>query len=110
MPVPQPSRLLIVDDDPSIHQLVRAMLAGARWEAHSASSGEEALARFDSHSYDLLLVDILMPGMDGLDLLGQLRTRHPAVPVIMMTVKNTPDHILESLRREAAAFVSKPFS
>jgi CheY-like chemotaxis protein/anti-sigma regulatory factor (Ser/Thr protein kinase) len=110
MPAPQPHRLLIVDDDPSIHELVQAMLAGAGWEADSASNGEEALAHLQAHSYDVVLADILMPGMDGLALLAQLRARHPNIPVVMMTVKNTPDHVLGSLRREAAAYVSKPFT
>ncbi len=110
MPVPQPHRLLIVDDDPSIHKLVEAMLAGTAWAVKTAFGGEEALADLETHSYDLMLTDILMPGMDGLELLGRLRARHPDVPVVMMTVKNTPDHILGSLRREASAFISKPFS
>jgi DNA-binding response OmpR family regulator len=51
-----------------------------------------------------------MPGMDGLSLLAQLRAKYPGIPVVMMTLRNTPDHILESLRREAAAYLSKPFS
>jgi CheY-like chemotaxis protein/anti-sigma regulatory factor (Ser/Thr protein kinase) len=110
MPAPQPHRLLIVDDDPSIHELVQAMLAGTSWESDSVSSGEETLARIGTHSYDVVLADILMPGMDGLTLLGQLRNRHPGIPVVIMTVKNTPDHVLGSLRREAAAYVSKPFT
>src|SRR5271166_3115650 len=110
MPAPQPHRLLIVDDDPSIHELVQAMLVGANWEADSAASGDEALARLQGHTYDILLVDILMPGMDGLALLGLLRSRYPHIPVVIMTVKNTPDHVLGSLRRDAAAYLSKPFS
>src|SRR5579862_5130821 len=110
MPASSPHRLLIVDDDPSIHELVQAMLAGQGWEADSASSGEDALTRLETRSYDALLTDILMPGMDGLELLGRLRARHPGTPVVMMTVKNTPDHVMGSLRREAAAYVSKPFS
>jgi CheY-like chemotaxis protein/anti-sigma regulatory factor (Ser/Thr protein kinase) len=110
MPVPQPHRLLIVDDDLSIHELVQAMLAGTTWQSSSVSSGEETLASLGTHSYDVVLADILMPGMDGLTLLGQLRNRHPAIPVVMMTVKNTPDHVLGSLRREAAAYLSKPFT
>jgi CheY-like chemotaxis protein/anti-sigma regulatory factor (Ser/Thr protein kinase) len=110
MPAPQPHRLLIVDDDPSIHELVDAMLAGTDWEGNTTSSGEEALARLETHSYDLLLTDILMPGMDGLALLGQLRSRYPDIPVVMMTVRNTPDNVLGSLRRDAAAYISKPFS
>ena len=110
MPVAQPHRVLIVDDDPSIHELIRAMLAGTAWTADTAFNGEEALSVLGTQSYDLLLTDILMPGIDGLALLGQLRAGHPGIPVIMMTVKNTPDHILGSLKREAAAFIAKPFS
>lgn len=110
MPAPQKHRLLIVDDDPSVHELVHAMLAGSNWDADTASNGEEALARLETHSYDLVLADILMPGMDGLTLLGQLRARRPALPVVMMTVKNTPEHVLGSLRREAASYIGKPFS
>jgi CheY-like chemotaxis protein/anti-sigma regulatory factor (Ser/Thr protein kinase) len=87
------------------------MLADARWEAYSASSADEALAHLETNSaYDVFLVDILMPGMDGLTLLGRLRFRYPDIPVVMMTVKNTPEHVLGSLRREAAAYIGKPFS
>jgi CheY-like chemotaxis protein/anti-sigma regulatory factor (Ser/Thr protein kinase) len=110
MPASPPKQLLIVDDDPSIHELVQAMLVGHAWEADSVSSGVEALARLETQPYDVLLADILMPGMDGLELLGQLRARHPGTPVVMTTVKNTPDHVLGSLRREAASYLSKPFS
>jgi CheY-like chemotaxis protein/anti-sigma regulatory factor (Ser/Thr protein kinase) len=110
MPAPQPHRLLIVDDDPSIHELVQAMLAGGNWITENASSGEAALALLEARNYDVLLADILMPGMDGLALLGQQRARYPQVPAVMMTVKNTPEHVLGSLRREAAAYISKPFS
>ena len=59
-----PRTLLVVDDDPSIHELVRAMLAGKRWELDSASDGGEALSRLATRAYDLVLTDILMPGMD----------------------------------------------
>jgi len=110
MPVPRLHRLLIVDDDPAIHELVQAMLAGTRWEGKSAYNSVEALDLLETNSFDLLLADILMPGMDGLALLSQLRKRYPGIPVAMMTHKNTSSHVLESLRREAAAYLSKPFS
>jgi CheY-like chemotaxis protein/anti-sigma regulatory factor (Ser/Thr protein kinase) len=113
MSAPRQHRLLIVDDDPSIHELVRAMLVGTRWESDAVSNGEEALTQMEgreSSSYDVVLADILMPGMDGLTLLGRLRFRYPDVPVVIMTVKNTPEHVLGSLRREAAAYLAKPFS
>ncbi len=101
--------LLIVDDDPAIHDLVRAMLAEEPWEVDGAANGNEALARLGTRSYDVVLTDILMPGMDGLTLLGRLRDSYPSLPVVMMTVRNTSDHILGSLRQEATAYVAKPF-
>ncbi|HTR38288.1 MAG TPA: response regulator [Bryobacteraceae bacterium] len=101
--------LLIVDDDPAIHDLVRAMLAEEPWEVDGAANGNEALARLGTRSYDVVLTDILMPGMDGLTLLGRLRDSYPGLPVVMMTVRNTSDHILGSLRQEATAYVAKPF-
>jgi CheY-like chemotaxis protein/anti-sigma regulatory factor (Ser/Thr protein kinase) len=102
--------LLVVDDDPAIQELVRAMLAEGPWQIHTAGTGDEALARLETRSYDLVLTDILMPGMDGLELLSHLRKWYPRLPVVMMTVKNTPAHILGSLREQAAAYVAKPFS
>jgi CheY-like chemotaxis protein len=101
--------LLVVDDDPSIHELIGAMLAGKGWELDRANSGEEALARLNAHAYDLVLSDILMPGMDGLTLLGHMRNRDPNARIVVMTVKNTSSHILESLRHQATAYIAKPF-
>jgi CheY-like chemotaxis protein len=85
------------------------MLAGQGWELDRASNGDEALARLETRSYDLVLSDILMPGMDGLTLLGHMRDRYPDAPIVVMTVKNTSNHILESLRHAATAYIAKPF-
>ncbi|MGA7409187.1 MAG: response regulator, partial [Bryobacteraceae bacterium] len=58
--------LLIVDDTPSMHVLVKSMLKGTSWNPESVNSGEEALARLKDRSYDVILTDIVMPQMDGL--------------------------------------------
>jgi CheY-like chemotaxis protein/anti-sigma regulatory factor (Ser/Thr protein kinase) len=108
--VPNAKSLLLVDDDQSIHTLIEAMLDGEGWSMDSVGSGEAALARLTAHPYDLVLTDIRMPGMDGLTLLSHIRKRHPDVRVVVMTVHNTPDHIMGSLRNEAAGYVSKPFT
>ena len=108
--VPNLKTLLLVDDDSSIHELVRAILADESWEVEAVSSGEEALAKLANRSYDLVLTDIRMPGMDGITLLTHIRKQHPQIRVVVMTVHNTPDHIVSSLRNEAAGYVSKPLS
>ena len=98
-----------MDDDPSIHELIEAMLSGKGWELDRAGNGDEALARLKTRSYDLVLSDILMPGMDGLTLLGHMRNGDPRARIVVMTVKNTSAHILESLRHQATADIAKPF-
>ena len=103
-----PRKLLVVDDDQPIHDLVRRLLAGTAWSVDCVATGDEALARLEAGSYDVVLADILMPGMDGLTLLAHIRDRFPAVRVVMMTVDNTPGHVVDSLRLDAAAYVSKP--
>ena len=110
MTMPDTQTLLVVDDDSSMHELVQAMLQDTEWEVDCAQDGEEALERVNARAYDLVLTDILMPGMDGLTLLSRLRERHPQTRVVVMTIRNTSDHILGSLRRDAAGYVSKPFT
>jgi len=110
MIVPNSKKLLLVDDDPSMHELVNAMLAGTEWTTSNVSSAAEALKILESAPYELVLTDILMPGMDGLTLLSRIRSRHPDLKVVAMTIKNTPDHVLGSLRNEAAGYVTKPFT
>jgi len=107
--VTTPRTLLIVDDDPSIHELIKAMLAGLNWDLDSAGNGDEALSRLATRAYDLVLTDILMPGMDGLILLGHMRRRYPYTGMLVMTVKSTPAHILGSLESQATAYIAKPF-
>ena len=104
-----PRILLVVDDDPSIHELIRAMLAGEAWEINSSENGDEALSRLATRAYDLVLTDLLMPSMDGLTLLGQMRSRYPYTGMLVMTVWNTPAHILGSLEHLATAYIAKPF-
>jgi CheY-like chemotaxis protein/anti-sigma regulatory factor (Ser/Thr protein kinase) len=110
MTMPNARRLLVVDDDSSMLELVRAMLADTEWNVTGVQSGKEALARAQDQPYDVVLTDILMPGMDGLALLSELRARAPGIRVVVMTIRNTSDHILGSLRRDAAGYVSKPFT
>lgn len=105
-----PKTLLIVDDDPEIHTLVESMLRGSGWDAESTLEGEEALARLASRPYDLVLTDILMPGMDGITLLSRIQAIRPGARVLVMTAFNRPDRVAGSLRGQAAGYLAKPFS
>jgi CheY-like chemotaxis protein/anti-sigma regulatory factor (Ser/Thr protein kinase) len=102
--------LLIVDDTPSMHALVKSMLKGTPWNPESANSAEEALVRLKDRSYDVILTDIVMPGMDGLALLRRIAEMHPGASVLVMTSESRPDRIVGSIRGQAFGYLSKPFS
>jgi len=105
-----PRTLLVVDDDPSIHELIRLMLVGEKWDIDSAENADDALSRLVTRAYSLVLTDILMPGIDGLALIGQIRSRYPYTGLLVMTVWNTPAHVLGSLEKQATAYIAKPFT
>lgn len=104
------ARILIVDDDPDIHTLLLAALKGTGCRADCASSGLEALARLESGDYDLVLSDLCMPGINGLELLHRIKQQCPSTPVVVMTARNTPENLIRSLRERAYAYFGKPFS
>jgi CheY-like chemotaxis protein/anti-sigma regulatory factor (Ser/Thr protein kinase) len=102
--------VLIVDDDSAVHDLLRAMLSADNWRLESAMGGEEALARLLAGAHDLVLTDILMPGMDGLTLLKRIHEARPGTKVVVMTAVNTPASVIQSIRDHAYSYLSKPFS
>ena len=102
--------ILVVDDDPAICKLLTTLLAGPDREIESSSNGLEALARVRARPYDLIVTDVRMPGIDGLELLRQIRQIRPEVKVVVMTADNTPRNILQAIRDHAFSFFSKPFA
>src|SRR5580765_4545693 len=84
-------RILIVDDEEDISKLVRMILEDEGYEVHAASNGPEALVFLREELYDLVLLDLLMPGMNGWDVLKQLRINAKAkqTPVILLTGRTT---------------------
>lgn len=103
-------RILVVDDDPEILDLLAAGLAGPDRQMESASDGVEAMRRIENEPFDLVITDVNMPNLDGLSLLEQIRRVRPDVPVVVMTVANTPETIVRAIRDRAYTYLSKPFS
>ena len=104
-------RILVVDDDPQIRRVMRATLAANAYEVEDARSGDEALARLRAGTYDLVLLDINMPG-GGLETCREIRGACPAsdLAIIMLTVRNTEKDKVGALDAGADDYVTKPFS
>jgi CheY-like chemotaxis protein/anti-sigma regulatory factor (Ser/Thr protein kinase) len=108
--MPSPKRILIVDDDPDVHQLLAAALQAPDRHIDSAADGLEGLARVQAAPYDLVITDVTMPGLDGLELLERIRKIRPDTRVMVMTVASTPEDIIRALREQAFTYLSKPFT
>ena len=102
--------LLVVDDNPSNRDLLSRRLQRAGFDVVTAQGGAEALARVGTGSVDLVLLDVMMPGMSGLEVLARLRETHSVteLPVIMVTAKSDSEDVVEALGRGANDFVAKP--
>lgn len=102
-------RILVVDDEPQIRRIMRSALTSAGYEVEDAKTGEEALTKVREYRPDLVLLDINMPGMGGLETCRAIRA-DPNVAIVMLTVHNTEAAKVEALDAGADDFVSKPFS
>lgn len=102
------TRILIVDDDATTRKVLRGVLTKAGFAASVAKDGVEALAALRTKRFDLLLLDVWMPRMTGLDLLAKLRTRRNRPRVIVMTSDEAPGTLLKAVREQAFKYVHKP--
>jgi len=102
-------RILVVDDDAWVRKLVRGYLERAGFLVVTAASGPEALTEFTVHPPDLVVLDLMLPGMDGFDVATRIRQRS-AVPIIMLTARATEDNRVLGLELGADDYVVKPFS
>ncbi|HAX39377.1 MAG TPA: DNA-binding response regulator [Clostridiales bacterium] len=82
--------VLVVEDDTNARKLMKAVLERAEYSVLTACNGEEALARMDTHHVDVIVLDIMMPGMDGYALTSELRAAGNAIPILMVTAKQLP--------------------
>ncbi len=102
------TRLLVVDDDPQIQRMLRSQLAARDYEVKVVGSGDEALLAAGEFEPHLVLLDITMPGMDGLEVCRQLR-EWSSVPVILITAADAPQTKMAALDLGADDFLTKPF-
>ncbi len=105
------SRVLVVDDAAFMRQTLRDVLEGAGHEVVAeAEDGEEALALYETHRPDLVTLDLVMPRMGGIEVLRELRRRHPEARVVVCSSVSDETSILEAIRLGARDYVLKPVS
>ncbi len=106
--------ILIVEDDTDIQQLVSYNLIRAGYNVTCADSGEEALELFQSEFFDCILLDLMLPGLSGIDICKHLRKQHAddelQAPVIMLTAKGEEEDVIAGLESGADDYITKPFS
>jgi two-component system KDP operon response regulator KdpE len=100
--------ILVIDDEPQIRRVMRATLASQGYTVTEARSGEEALEMLRSEQPDLILLDVNLPGMGGLEVCREIRERSD-VPIVMLTVRNTEKDKVQALDAGADDYVVKPF-
>ena len=105
----QPFHIMVVDDEEAMRESLSGWLVKQGYRVQTAGSGPEALSCLAQDSYDLLLIDIKMPEMDGLELLRLVKSEHPQVLVIMITAYGSIESAIESMKRGADDYLLKPF-
>ena len=101
-------KILVVDDDRGTRHILQTLLTNGGYETAVAKDGVEALKALDRDQFDLLLLDVWMPRMNGLELLARLRTRASKPRVVVMTSDDAPQTLLETVRENAFRYVHKP--
>lgn len=101
--------ILVVDDDPELHDLISFALKQEGYEVLNARNAFEGLDMIEKHRIDLTLLDVMMPKMDGLEMLSRLRMYNKDLRVIIMTALSTPETAISAMRDHASDFLAKPF-
>ena len=104
------SRILLVDDDPTVRSVVAGYLRQAGHRVDAVGDGRAAADRLDDGAYDLAILDVMLPGMDGLSLLRRLRAAHDDTPVILLTARGEEVDRVSGIELGADDYVVKPFS
>ncbi|MBM4160823.1 MAG: response regulator [Ignavibacteria bacterium] len=107
--MPEKNRILVVDDEDALRTVLSAELEGEGYKVSSASDGAEAINVLKSQSFDLVLLDIKMPNVDGFEVLKYVKENQPATKVIMLTGFADLKNAIESKKLGAEDFISKPY-
>jgi DNA-binding NtrC family response regulator len=103
-------RLLVVDDEPLLRVAISDALRKEGWTVDEADNGVDGAALFKQKTHNLVVVDLVMPQMDGMELMRRIKSVDPSATVVMMTAHGSVDRAVEAMRNGAADFITKPFS
>jgi len=106
----EPARILVVDDDPGSRDVAARLLEREGYRTQQADSGEECLRMVREGGIDLILLDVMMPGMDGFEVCTALRDGGSRIPVILLTARDDLDTRLEGMHRGVSEFLTKPIN
>ncbi|SHE56509.1 Response regulator receiver domain-containing protein [Marinitoga hydrogenitolerans DSM 16785] len=102
-------KILVVDDDNVIRNVLKKFLEQANYEVDLAEGGIKAIEMIKNTEYDVILLDIIMEDLDGIEVLRKAKKLSPLTTVIMMTAYSSPDYVLHALTLGATDFIEKPF-
>src|SRR5262245_60675691 len=102
-------RILVVDDDPQIRRVMRVTLTGQSYEVDDAKSGDAALEKLREHRFDLVLLDMNLPGMSGVETCREIRSQSE-IAIIMLTVRDSEDDKVAALDAGADDYITKPYN
>lgn len=105
--IPQ-GRVLVVEDEPEVCAIIESQISGAGYEVVTASTGREALSRLDEHTPAVALVDLMLPDMNGIELIEQMRERRPDLSAIIFTGNPTMDSAVAAIRHGVFGYLTKP--
>lgn len=103
-------KILVIEDDPTVGSYIRRGLEEQRWGVDLVTDGEEGETRASSEAYDLIVLDMRLPGRSGMDVLRNLRARGFERPVLVLTAQDAVDAKVQALRAGADDYVTKPFA
>jgi DNA-binding response OmpR family regulator len=103
-------RILVIDDEDIVRVSCKRTLVPEGYAVDAAASGKEGLELFEKSKYDLVIIDLKMPGMDGIEVLVNIKRQRPEQNVMIMTGYDTVEHIVESISSGAAHYLEKPFT
>jgi nitrogen regulation protein NR(I) len=108
-PATEPKQVLIVDDEPNLRKILSAQLSRDGYDVLTAEDGEQGLATLREHHIDLVITDLKMPKIDGMQLLREALREEPELPIVMITAHGTIDTAVEALKTGAFDYLTKPF-